>query len=689
MMSNLKKFKPIICFGIIFSLLFVPIYSATAAKGFLGKAKEFIVENVGLEVLHAIAYLLQKGLQILGSFIYQVQSINTSLLNWTNFRKAPVVITGWNVIRDLTNMFFVFILLIIAFATILRAESYGMKQTLWKLIVAALLVNFSLVIAGVFLDFAGMLTDYFISKSGGAQNIGETIVGYLKLQKAFVPISQSKEGTKTIKVCFNTFDSCIKAKDEIENKGTSNFLGALTPAPVVNSIPGKSKCSCNVCTALSSSNPANLITSTCSTCSNFLSWTTARGELICEIPKDSIAQSYKEDFPDDLQFMASLIGNMLVSGGLLFIALLVLAVFGFFLLVRIIILWVLLIISPLAWLLWVLPDTQRFFREWWDTFLKWTFFAPIYSFFVWLTLTTWIQIINSSGYQQATANLNNQYFNDRYIPALSTSQNLLQFVLLLGLLVGGLIAAQKLSIYGAQGAMGFVQKYSGYSWGRKKIPETTKGIIKAPGRAALKKWVPTRMPVLGPMAAEARKQKAEQIDKEADKMKLYTTKDLQSFAKRSWLRRLTSKQKLRTAAAIKVLSERTEGLTNFTADEIKAMAKFYEKQGKSAKDIYKRRPDVLPKEEQKNLILSLSPKEKAKLLSSKVFTEKGAVDRLAWLTPEDIKEISKNGSYELKKALKELADKLYPSTKQAGRVFASNVKQNINQIINDPSFQVI
>ena len=65
------------------------------------------------------------------------------------FTDAEVVKMGWKITRDLTNMFFVLILLVIAFATILRIETYGMKSLLPKLIIVALLINFSLVLAGV------------------------------------------------------------------------------------------------------------------------------------------------------------------------------------------------------------------------------------------------------------------------------------------------------------------------------------------------------------------------------------------------------------------------------------------------------------------------------------------------------------------------------------------------------------
>lgn len=69
---------------------------------------------------------------------------------------------GWGLTRDVANMFFIFALLIIAIATILRLESYSAKRLLVMLIVMALLTNFSLVIARTVVDASNLLGITFI-----------------------------------------------------------------------------------------------------------------------------------------------------------------------------------------------------------------------------------------------------------------------------------------------------------------------------------------------------------------------------------------------------------------------------------------------------------------------------------------------------------------------------------------------
>ena len=65
---------------------------------------------------------------------------------------------AWKVFRDLANMLFIFILLYIAIATILRVEGYQAKNLLKNVIIVALLVNFSLFFTKVIVDASNIVT---------------------------------------------------------------------------------------------------------------------------------------------------------------------------------------------------------------------------------------------------------------------------------------------------------------------------------------------------------------------------------------------------------------------------------------------------------------------------------------------------------------------------------------------------
>lgn len=94
---------------------------------------------------------------------------NNVLFAMEEYTTVPVVRDGWKLILDFTNIFFALVLLIIAFASILGKEEYGVKKLLPKLIIAALLINFSLVICGLLIDFSQVFMHHFIPPDVGTR----------------------------------------------------------------------------------------------------------------------------------------------------------------------------------------------------------------------------------------------------------------------------------------------------------------------------------------------------------------------------------------------------------------------------------------------------------------------------------------------------------------------------------------
>ncbi len=97
------------------------------------------------------------------------------------FTLSPVVMRadfigiGWAGVRDITNMVFIFALLAIAIATILRVEEFSAKKVLARLVVIALVVNFSLFVSRVIIDAGNISALFFYDRisatSGLAANI--------------------------------------------------------------------------------------------------------------------------------------------------------------------------------------------------------------------------------------------------------------------------------------------------------------------------------------------------------------------------------------------------------------------------------------------------------------------------------------------------------------------------------------
>src|SRR3989344_5046097 len=119
--------------------------------------------------------------------------VKTSLVQGSNVLDSPTVRTGFGVMLSLANLGFVLGIIVIAIATILRNQSYGVKQALWRLLVMAILVNFSLVIAGALINFSNELTVYFVDQAtpGGYDGFAGKLTDGFAPQKLLEPPSYS------------------------------------------------------------------------------------------------------------------------------------------------------------------------------------------------------------------------------------------------------------------------------------------------------------------------------------------------------------------------------------------------------------------------------------------------------------------------------------------------------------------
>ena len=78
----------------------------------------------------------------------------------TSYRSAFVT-EGWGVVRDFVNMFFIFVLLYIAFGTILSLHGVKTKEMIINIIIIGILMNFSLFASQVIIDASNILTRVF------------------------------------------------------------------------------------------------------------------------------------------------------------------------------------------------------------------------------------------------------------------------------------------------------------------------------------------------------------------------------------------------------------------------------------------------------------------------------------------------------------------------------------------------
>src|SRR3989344_1752540 len=114
---------------------------AKAAPGFLWGAAKVGAGIIGTAML--LKFLSGVIVELAGLIFNMSLGLTLDNENYSS-SKIDAIDAGWTFSRDVVNIFFIFILLFIAIATILGIESYGAKSLLARLIVVALLVNFSL-----------------------------------------------------------------------------------------------------------------------------------------------------------------------------------------------------------------------------------------------------------------------------------------------------------------------------------------------------------------------------------------------------------------------------------------------------------------------------------------------------------------------------------------------------------------
>ncbi len=83
--------------------------------------------------------------------------IMVPVMTYNNFSNAQVVTSGWAIVRDVVNMFFVVVLIVIAFGTIFGNHRFQWQQQVPRLLIFAIVINFSKTLCGLMIDFGQVL----------------------------------------------------------------------------------------------------------------------------------------------------------------------------------------------------------------------------------------------------------------------------------------------------------------------------------------------------------------------------------------------------------------------------------------------------------------------------------------------------------------------------------------------------
>jgi len=142
-------------------------------------------DAVNQNLMAIVAWLLDAAVAILGYFLPYAAGFFEGALqkNEVIFSSAPIVTYGWTLFRDTANMFFIIVLLVVAFATILQVESWNIKSILPRFILAILLTNFSAVLTQTIATVGNYLYRGILNAGGGSKGASRLLMNVLHAEK--------------------------------------------------------------------------------------------------------------------------------------------------------------------------------------------------------------------------------------------------------------------------------------------------------------------------------------------------------------------------------------------------------------------------------------------------------------------------------------------------------------------------
>lgn len=327
-----------------------------------------VLADIGSFVSSLLGWIIMQLVAILGKILTWVIALLVQVAQYNTFINAPAVSKGWLIVRDICNMFFIALLLVIAFGTVLGIERYSYKRTLGALLLAAVVINFSKFICGFFIDLAQILMLTFV--------------------RAF------------------------------QSAASGNFIQML----------GMEK---------------------------WLNISGATGNV-----------------------GASALTGALFALILVIISLIVISVMMVVLAFRIIMLWLLVVLSPFAFVLNVIPGKMKSYSSmWWEKFTSYLIVGPVMAFFIWLSFSvahesSIIPSGDSSAEGEVAGEVN---LETARVSEAANPSNFAKFVVSISMLIGSLLIAQQLGVAGGKLAGKAVGEIQAYGTGKKGILKKVKG----------------------------------------------------------------------------------------------------------------------------------------------------------------------------------------------------------------------
>lgn len=277
---------------------------------------------------------------------------------YNNFIHEPAVVEAWTILRDVANMFFIFLFLIMAVGTILKNEKYSWQKMLVPLALMAIFINFSRTICGLVIDFAQVIMMTFVNAFKGVAS-----GNFIKLF--------GLDHFITAEVLTKQYQAASDASTKSISNGMSNLDG---------------------------------------------------------------------------------IAMLTVALFLAFVALVILIAITIIIVIRIITLWFLVVLSPIAFIAYIVPGLQKYAKQWQDKFFTQVIVGPVLAFFLWvsfLVIERGTAASNTAEVKDAQAAIDSANGNIISFPVLDHFQYYMGYLIGAGLLIGTAWFAKNIGAFGA------------------------------------------------------------------------------------------------------------------------------------------------------------------------------------------------------------------------------------------------
>ncbi len=412
--------------------------------------------TIGIAILYGILYFLSW-------FFHWLVGIAAGLLNYfyyINIVLVPsqilVVQQGWTILRDLANAIFILITLWIAITIIFNLDNLGGKKLLIRVIIIALLLNFSLTAVTAVFAFANQLARPFSQALGLDPFTGKDkkilengIAGYI-VDKTHIQTVDETINKGAIEDLKSQINAPLQIETSQSNRGQwfAGLQESVMPQPI------------QTAHAIEAQTIAG--TTAAALCAGIAGYTGAAlfGALaVCSSVYTAAAQitASLTGTNGPIETVLGILINLAVIDLLLGLTAVALLAAAILLIVRVIAMIFIGVFAPIAFTAYIIPARygERFWNLWLDNLFRWAFVAPIFYFLLYLSL---LMLQTTAVSQRGVPSLVS-------VPLQANAFYIFTLVLFLVFLWASIFLTRRAAGMGAEAALNLGKRFAGFGLG--------------------------------------------------------------------------------------------------------------------------------------------------------------------------------------------------------------------------------